>query len=98
VTGAISALNSGADSFTLGSAGGRFFVPWPMAAAANTAVSFNVLTTTQTNYQGFSPESFDGLAANNFVSVSGWLFPPASSAGPPTLAAQTVVMRQKGMF
>jgi hypothetical protein len=98
VTGTISALDSGADSFTLGSNGGRFFVPWPMAAAANNTLSFNVLTTTQTSYQGFSPESFDGLAANNLVSVSGWLFPPASSTGPPTLAAQAVVMRQKGMF
>ena len=98
VTGMIGTLDPGAGTFTLGSNGGHFFVPWPMAAAAANAMSFNVLTTAQTSYQGFTPESFDGLAANNFVSVRGWLFPPASSTGPPALAAETVVMRQKGMF
>jgi hypothetical protein len=62
------------------------------------AVSFNVMTTGQTSYTGFNPNSFSGLATNDFVSVNGWLFPPAKSGGTPTLAAQSVVMRPSPWF
>jgi hypothetical protein len=58
----------------------------------------NVQTTAQTTYQGFNPDSFSGLTANSMVSVSGWLFPPASSTAPPTLAAETVILRSNGLF
>jgi hypothetical protein len=89
VTGTITAISS--PSFTLGVGGGPFFCPWPMVSA--NAFSFDVITTSQTSYKGFSPDSFDGLATGDFVSVNGWLFPPATSGGPPIIAAQSVVMR-----
>ncbi|MGC9197981.1 MAG: DUF4382 domain-containing protein [Acidobacteriaceae bacterium] len=98
VSGTISALDSSAQSFTLGGNGGPFFIPWPMTMMmSSNAASFNVVTTTQTTYRRFSMDSYDGLGTGDYVSVSGWLFPPASSSGPPTLAAQTVVMRNNGM-
>jgi Domain of unknown function (DUF4382) len=94
VTGMISALDSGNQSFTLGLNLGPWFAAWPMAA---NAVSFDVQTTSQTTYQGFSPESYDGLATQDFVSVNGWLFPPATT-GPPQIAAQSVVQHSGGWF
>ncbi len=97
ISGMISALDASTQSFTLGSSQGRWFVPWPMAAAANT-VTFDVETTSQTTFQGFSPESFDGLATQDFVSVSGWLFPPAGSGGSPQIAAQSVMLHSGGWF
>ncbi|HVN92082.1 MAG TPA: DUF4382 domain-containing protein [Terracidiphilus sp.] len=96
LTGDITAINSGATSFTLGF-GGPFFVPWPTAAATANAISFNVVTTSQTNYTGFTLDTFDGLATGDFVSVNGWLFPPATT-GPPTVAAQSVVLRPSPAF
>lgn len=95
VTGMITATDSGTTSFTLGF-GGPFFAPWPMASP--NAVSFDVMTTSQTSYTGFSPDTFDGLASDDFVSVNGWLFPPATSGGAPTIAAQSVVLRPNMWF
>lgn len=69
---------------------------WPTASA--NAFSFNVETTTQTNYQGFNPESLSGVADSDFVSVSGWLFAPATSGGSPQIAAQNVVLHSGGWF
>jgi hypothetical protein len=94
VTGMISALDSADQSFTLGLNLGPWFAAWPMAA---NAVSFDVMTTSQTTYQGFSTESYDGLATQDFVSVDGWLFPAASS-GPLQIAAQSVVQHSGGWF
>ncbi len=90
VTGTITAIDSGTTSFTLGAAGAPFFAPWPLPNA--TGFSFNVLATNQTAYTGFNPDSFSGLATNDFVSVNGWLFPPATT-GPPTIVTQSVLMR-----
>jgi hypothetical protein len=94
ITGTITATDSSTTSFMLGF-GGPFFAPWPMPSP--NAVSFNVITTGQTSYTGFNPESFDGLATNDFVSVNGWLFPPATT-GPPTIAAQSVVLHPNQWF
>jgi len=96
LTGDVTAIDSGTTSFTLGF-GGPFFAPWPTAAATANALSFNVVTTGQTAYTGFNPDSFSGLAADDFVSVNGWLFPPATT-GPPTIAAQSVLMRPSPAF
>lgn len=90
MTGLITAVDSSTTSFTLGVAGGPFFAPWPMPTAVS---SFNVDTTSQTTYTGFSPDSFTGLAKGEFVSVDGWLFPSATSGAPPNIAAQSIVMR-----
>ncbi len=96
VTGAITGTDSSTTSFTLGVGGRPFFAPWPMPTAS--AFSFNVLTTGQTTYTGFNPDSFNGLAKGEFVSVNGWLFPPAPSGGSPTIAAQSVLMRPSVFF
>jgi len=95
VTGAITAIDSSTTSFTLGVGAGPFFAPWPLPNA--TGFSFNVLTTGQTAYTGFNPDNFSGLATNDFVSVNGWLFPPATT-GPPTIVAQSVLMRPSAVF
>jgi hypothetical protein len=94
LTGTITATDSDTTSFTLGS-GGSFFAPWPTTSP--NAVSFNVLTSGQTTYTGFNPDSFSGLATNDFVSVNGWLFPPATT-GPPTVVAQSLLMRPSPAF
>jgi hypothetical protein len=39
------------------------------------SVNLSAYATSQTTYEGLSPDSFSGLAVNNFVSVQGWLFP-----------------------
>jgi hypothetical protein len=90
VTGTITAIDSGTTSFTLGAAGAPFFAPWPLPNA--TGFSFNVLTTGQTAYTGFNPESFSGLATSDFVSVDGWLFAPTTGTTP-NIVAQSVLMR-----
>ncbi|MGO9520171.1 MAG: DUF4382 domain-containing protein [Candidatus Korobacteraceae bacterium] len=90
VTGTITAIDSGTTSFSLGAAGAPFFAPWPLPNA--TGFSFNVLTTGQTSYTGFNPDSFNGLATNDFVSVNGWLFAP-STGTTPNIVAQSVLMR-----
>ncbi len=89
LTGTITGTASGTTSFTLG-ATGTFFAPWPMPSAVS---SYDVDTTGQTAFTGFTPDTFSGVASNDFVSVSGWLFPPASGGSTPTIAAQSVVLR-----
>jgi len=96
VTGAITAISSSSSSFTPGNYASLFFTGWPFGGSNLAQV--NVQTTAQTTYQGFNPDSFSGLTANSMVSVSGWLFPPASSTAPPTLAAETVTLRSNGLF
>ena len=95
MTGSITAIDSGATSFTMGVAG-PFFAPWPPPSAVS---SYDVLTTSQTSFTGFNPDTFSGLATSDVVSVNGWLFPPSSSiGGSPSVAAQSVVMRPGSSF
>jgi len=95
LTGTVAAMDSGAQSFTLGGTGTTIF-PWP--AASGSTPSFNVLTASQTTWQGFSPGNFGGLADNDVVSVSGWIFPPAVSGNPPILAARSMTLQTAGVF
>lgn len=94
LTGSITATDSGASSFTVGVAS-PFFAPWPIPSAVS---SFDVVTTSQTNFTGFTPDNFNGLATNDLVSVNGWLFLPATSGGTPIVVAQSVVLRPSQMF
>ena len=93
VSGMITALDSTNQSFTL-SFNLPGFIPFPNLPKS---LSFDVMTTSQTTYQGFTPESFDGLSTQQFASVNGWLFAPATT-GPPQIAAQSVVSHQNGWF
>jgi hypothetical protein len=93
MTGSITAIDSGATSFTLGVAA-PFFAPWPLPSAVS---SFNVVTTSQTSYTGFNPDNFNGLATSDLVSVNGWLFPPTTGSAP-NIAAQSVVLRPSPSF
>jgi hypothetical protein len=64
--------------------------------------TFNVESTSQTTYQGFTPESFSGLADKDLVSVSGWLFPQNGildpAIGPPIVVAQTITLHSSGVY
>jgi hypothetical protein len=95
LTGTVAAIDSGSQSFTLGGTGTIVF-PWP--PASGNAPSFNVLTASQTIWQGFTPGNFGGLADSDLVSVSGWIFPSAVSGNPPTLAAQSIALQTTGVF
>jgi len=95
LSGMITALNS--PDFTLAFNLGPWFAGWPTPAAAN-PFTFDVITSSGTTYQGFNPESFTGLATQDFVSVNGWLFPPATTGGPPQIAAEQVELHSGGWF
>ena len=69
-------------------------------------VGLSVNATSQTSYENLSPDSFSGLAANNLVSVQGWLF-QFTGANPDcggclqtygVVVAQSVHGRQMGSF
>jgi hypothetical protein len=94
LTGSITATDSSNTSFTLGAIG-PFFAPWPTAAAVT---SYNVLTTGQTGFTGFNPNSYAGIAKGEFVSVNGWLFSPTGTSQQPNIVAQTVVSRPAFTF
>ncbi len=95
LTAMITAIDSGNQSFSLGINLG--FVPWVTRNLP--ATLFNVETTAQTTYDGFTTDSFSGLATNDWVSVSGFVFPAASGLGnPPQLVAQKVKQRTNGWF
>ena len=55
-----------------------------------TMISHNAVTTSQTAYQGFTPDDFSGLAENQWVSVNGWLFSQNN------VVAQTVTLHPGG--
>ena len=95
VTATITAIDASADSFSLGF--NFAFFPWVPPSAAMVTL-FNVETASQTTYDGFTTDSFSGLAQNDVVSVNGWVFPPASAGGTPQLAAQNVVLHANGWF
>ena len=67
-------------------------------------IPYDVVTTAQTGYQGFTPDDFSGIADNDEVSVNGWLFPSnavsdnTNSASTPTVIAQTVTLHTGGVF
>lgn len=95
LTAMVTAIDSGNQSFSLGI--NLAFVPWMTSNV--TATLFNVETTAQTTYDGFGTDSFSGLATNDWVSVSGFVFPAASGLGnPPQLVAQKVKQRANGWF
>lgn len=73
-----------------------FFVPWFNSNWMPTQIT--VQTTSQTTYQGLSPDNFSGLTANSLVSARGWLFSTPSGPTPSTMVAETVVGRGEGMF
>lgn len=100
ITGTITAINSTASSFTLTTLP-SFFAPWSNSGWQNSNWSptqITVDTTSQTTYQGVTPDSFAGLTTNNMASVQGWLFATPSGATPTTQLAQTVVVRGNGYF
>lgn len=87
-TAPISALDSTGQSLTVDGSSSSAFFPWPTSAN-----SYNVLTTSQTTYQGTSSNNFGGLSTNDLVSLDGWLFP---SPGSDTLAAQSIIVHPTG--
>lgn len=98
LSGLILSIDSSASSFTLGNFPSITFDP-----VGSIPAGIAVNTTSQTTYQGFSPDNFAGLANNDFVSVNGWLFEndngildPAIT--PPVVLAQNVTQHPSGVF
>ena len=71
ITGSISAITASSSSFTLNT----IFAPVPVVPLGR-LLQYNVQTTAQTTYQGFTTDDFGGLATNDWVSLNGWVFPP----------------------
>ncbi len=104
LTGTVSALS--APDFTLTYASYPACTASPGTGACPTYVALlqiPVDTTSQTLYQGFNPDSFSGLAANDVVSVSGWIFEddnglldPAMTQ--PVVLAQNIQLHPGGTF
>jgi hypothetical protein len=105
ITGTVGTVDTADLSFTFATFP-NFFVP-PAASASPTLVPIiiAVQTTSGTTFTNLSPDSIQGLAANDVVSVQGWLFLVPSTdniACPvptygcslfPVIAAETVVGR-----
>jgi hypothetical protein len=92
ITGSISAIDAGASSFTLN----YVFEPVPVIPLGQ-LIQYDVQTTAQTAYQGFSTDSFSGLAVNDMVSVNGWLFSPSGSTTLPVIVPKNIVLRTTGI-
>jgi hypothetical protein len=98
ITGRIAAIDSSTSSFTIQTFP-NFFAScsnqnWPTW----TPTQLTVDTTSQTTFQGLSPDSFSGLTTNSLVSVRGWLFSTPSGATPSTQLAEMVLGRPQGFF
>jgi hypothetical protein len=93
ITGSIAAIAPASSSFTLN----YIYAPVPMANVVR-LIQFDVQTTAQTTYQGFTTDSFSGLADDDWISVNGWLFPASSSASLPVIVPQTVVQHPSGLI
>jgi hypothetical protein len=94
LTGTVSAI--GAPDFTLTYAAYPACISSPGVSACPTVVALvqiPVDTTSQTVYQGFNPDSFSGLANNDVVSVSGWIFEGDNGLLDPAMT-QPVVLPQ----
>ncbi len=100
ITGTITAINPNGTSLTL-TTQPNFFAPWSISGWQNSNWSptqITVETTSQTIYQGVSPDSFSGLTTNSLASVQGWLFATPSGASPSTQAAETIMVHPNGYF
>lgn len=98
ITGTVSALNTGNESFTLATLP-NYFVP-PTAVTSTTPpvpapVLITVDTTSATTFLPLtlSPDTFFGLKLSDVVSVKGWIFPTPLSDPAITLAADGVLDR-----
>jgi hypothetical protein len=99
LTGTVSAV--GSSGFTLEYTPSPCAPEPPVCNVIAPPELFNVQTTSQTTYQGFTSDDLSGVAVNDWVSVSGWLFPPNGAANvvlPPTVVAQTVTLHSGGWF
>jgi len=107
ITGTVEAVDANSQSFTLQTLP-AFFVPpsaSPGAPPTLNPVQILIATTTQTNYEGLTPDDFSGVAVNDVVSVAGWLFKSAgapldcsgpSGCVPPTQVAAKAVLGRPG--
>jgi hypothetical protein len=104
MTGTVTAIS--APDFTLTYASYPACISSPGVSACPDLVALvqrPVETTSQTTYEGFNPDSFSGLADNDLVSVSGWIFEndngmldPAVSL--PVVLAQNIRQHPGGTF
>jgi len=90
ITGLVTTVNTSAMTFTLGWDWGFFtpFSSWGASAPNLTANGVNVITTAQTTFADFTPDTISGVAVKDLVSVQGWLYltPGATTSGCTTIS------------
>jgi hypothetical protein len=97
ITGTVATINANAASFTI-TTFPNFFTFWSNSNPGWMPTTITVDTTSETSYQGLSPDSFSGVTSNSMLSVRGWLFATPSSPTPSTLVADTVLGRPQRFF
>jgi hypothetical protein len=94
ITGTVASVTASSLSFTLSTMPVFFVPPSPSASPGATPalapVTITVQTTGATTYSNFTPDSIAGLAANDVVSVHGWVFSTSTGV---TVAADSVLNR-----
>jgi len=111
ITGLVTTVNASGMTFTLGWDWGFFtpFSSWGASAPNLTSNGVNVITTGQTTFTDFTTDTISGVAANDLVSVQGWLYltpgattsgctTPSQCATNTTLVGQTVTDRPTPTF
>ena len=94
ITGTVATVNLGGLSFSINTFPNFFLPPGPVAAPPTFApVPITVATTTQTNFQNFTPDTIQGISVGGVVSVGGWLFSTPTGATLSTIAAKEVLGR-----
>ena len=97
ITGMVTTTDSSEASFAI-TTFPNFFAPWFNQNWNWMPTQITVQTTSQTTYQGLSPDSFSGVTDNTVVSGFGWLFSTPSGATASTMVAKTVRGRAGGFF
>ena len=74
ITGIITGVGASSSSFVISPVASFFLNYLNIPRSLSNPIDLSVYATSQTTYDGLNPDSFSGLAANNLVSVQGWLF------------------------
>jgi hypothetical protein len=91
-TSKITSVAASGSSFTI--VGPSYCVPSGCSSPAQVTIE----TTSETTFEGLTPENFSGLTVNGLVSVQGWLFSTPTRGTPSTLVAKTVIGRSADGF
>jgi len=90
ITGQVNVITAGNLSFTLNTNPYYFVTPSKGAFPSWAPITITVLTTSGTTFDNFTTDTFAGVAANDRVSIKGWVFSTPSAATNITIAAEKV--------